>query len=227
MKEPKENSDDEDEILHSPFLERDSPVRKDRRNLPHWRLSGVFNYITWRLYDSLPQEKLNAWRTEKQAWLMQHPKPWDAQTASTYRDMFPRRLDQWLDAGYGECHLRRPECGQIVANAFHYFDGDRYDLASYVVMPNHVHALFLLRGGIELRSVTESIKSYTANEINKVLNRRGHFWQQEGFDHLIRGVPQLARCLSYIRQNPVEAHLKQGEFIHFEAPSFDDLFDQM
>ena len=215
------------EVPRSHFLQRDSPVQKDRRNLPHWRLSGVFNYITWRLHDSLPQEKLNAWRTEKHAWLMKHPKPWDARTTAQYRELFPRRLDQWLDAGFGECYLRTPECAQIVANAFHYFDGDRYDLASYIVMPNHVHALFLLRDGVELEDVTGSIKSFTANEVNKLLGRRGHLWQQEGFDHLIRGVPHLVKCLSYIRQNPVEAHLKPGEFIHYEAPGFDDLYDQM
>ena len=36
MDQPLENhDDDEEEIPHSPFLERDSPVQKDRRNLPH------------------------------------------------------------------------------------------------------------------------------------------------------------------------------------------------
>lgn len=213
---------EDNEDPHSHFLQRDSPVQKDRRNLPHWRLSGVFNYITWRLYDSLPQEKLNVWRTEKHAWLMKHPKPWDARTTVQYRELFPKRLDTWLDAGYGECYLRRFECAQIVANAFHFFDGDRYDLASYVVMPNHVHALFLLHDGRELRSVTESIKSYTANEINKVLKRRGTLWQHEGFDHLLRGVPQLEGCLAYIRRNPEDAFLKQGEYILYEAAGFRD-----
>lgn len=210
-------------IPHSPFLERDSPVRKDRRHLPHWRLSGSFNYVTWRLCDSMPQEKLKAWHAEKHAWLKEHPKPWGARTAAEYRDHFPRQLEAWLDAGYGSCCLRDPECGQIVANAFHYFDGERYGLASFVVMPNHVHALFQLCGGWELEDVNHSLKSYTANEINKVLGRRGSLWQPEGFDHLLRGVPQLDRCLSYIRRNPESAHLKPGEYIHYEAPGFDEL----
>ncbi len=213
------------EVPHSHFLQRDSPGQSDRRNLPHWRLSGVFNYVTWRLFDSLPQEKLNAWRTEKHAWLVQHPKPWNASTASQYRDLFPKRLDGWLDAGYGGCHLRRAECAQIVSNALHFFDGIRYDLASYVVMPNHVHALFLLRDGMALERVTRSIKGFTAREINKVLGRSGTLWQHEGFDHLLRGVQQLEGCLTYIRRNPEDAALRAGEFIHYESPGFKD-FDK-
>jgi REP element-mobilizing transposase RayT len=211
-----------DELPHSHFLERDSPVRKDRRHLPHWRLTGVFNYITWRLYDSLPQEKLMAWRTEKHAWLIEHPKPWDARTTAEYRELFPKRLDAWLDAGYGSCYLRRPECGAVVANAFHYYDGDRYNLASYVVMPNHVHALFCLRGETELESVTHSIKSYTSNQIKKLIGRRGQFWQHEGFDHLLRGAEQLNGCMAYIRRNPEDAGLKPGEYVFYEAPGFRD-----
>jgi len=206
------------------FLRRDSPVRKDRRHLPHWRLSGSFNYVTWRLADSLPQEKLKAWAEEKRLWLQKNPKPWDTQTAAEYGERFPKRLETWLDAGYGACFLRKPECGHIVANAFHYFDGERYDLASFVIMPNHVHALYQLRNGWEIEDVSHSLKSYTANEMNKVLGRQGTLWQQEGFDHLLRGVRHLDRCLSYIRNNPALAHLKTGEYIHYEAPGFSELF---
>lgn len=208
---------------HSAFLRRDSSVRKDRRHLPHWRLSGSFNYVTWRLADSLPQEKLKAWSEEKRIWLQRNPKPWDAATVSEYGDRFPKKLEAWLDLGYGSCFLRKPECGQIVANAFRFFDGERYDLSSFVIMPNHVHALFQLCIGWEIEEVSHSLKSYTANEINKALGRKGAVWQQEGFDHLLRGVAHLDRCLSYIRNNPSAAHLKADEYISYEVPGFADL----
>ncbi len=210
--------------FHSPFLGPDSPVRKDRRHLPHWRLRSSFNYVTWRLFDSLPQEKLRNWIEEKRVWLQRNPKPWDVQTAYEYGERFPKKLEAWLDLGYGSCYLRRPGCGQIVADAFHFFDGVRYDLSSFVIMPNHIHALFQLRGEWEIEDVNHSLKSFTANEINKVLGRRGALWQQEGFDHLLRGVPHLDRCLSYIRNNPVVAHLNTGEYIYYEAAGFSELF---
>lgn len=207
----------------SPFFRHDSPVRKDRRHLPHWRLGGAFFYVTWRLHDSLPAEKLNAWYVERRAWLQEHPGPWDARTASEYRDRFPKQLEAWLDAGYGSCYFRRPACAHVVEGAFHFFDGERYDLASFVIMPNHVHALLQLRDGWKLEQVTHSLKGFSARKINQILNRRGALWQHEGFDHILRGVSQLSRCLSYIRNNPKVANLKSGEYLHFEAPGFDEL----
>ena len=53
--------------LFSPFLTPGAEVRKDARHLPHWRLESAFYFLTWRLADSLPQEKLRAWKAER-AW---------------------------------------------------------------------------------------------------------------------------------------------------------------
>ncbi len=146
-----------------------------------------------------------------------HPKPWGVRAANEYRERFPKRLDAWLDAGYDACYLRDPGCARIIADALHFFDGERYDLASFVVMPNHV--LLQLRGDTELESLTHSLKSYSAQEVNKELERRGAFWQQEGFDHLLRGIPHLDRCLCYIQQNPEKAHLKRGEYLYLRVPN--------
>ena len=206
--------------LFSPFLTPGADVRKDARHLPHWRLDGAFYFLTWRLADSLPQEKLRVWKAEREAWLVKHPKPWSADTMLDYRESFPKRLESWLDAGYGACHLRSPRCAEIVADSLHHFDGERYDLASFVIMPNHVHALFQLRNAAALESVTHSWKSYSAKQINKTLGRSGTLWQQESWDHLLRGIPHLDRCLSYIALNPKQAKLPPGEFLYYEAPGF-------
>lgn len=214
-----------DSSPHSPFLRPDSRIAKSRRHLPHWRLAGSFNYITWRLSDSIPRQKLEAWYAERREWLREHPKPWNTETASVYRERFPKKLDAWLDAGYGACYLRDPDCGQIVASSFFHFDGDRYDLAAFVVMPNHVHALLQLRNNNDIGAVNHSLKSYTANKINHKLGRNGPLWQQEGFDHVLRGMSQLDRCMSYILRNPREARLKPGEYVLYEAPGFRDEID--
>lgn len=212
---------------HSPFLTPGADVHKDARHLPHWRLDGAFYFLTWRLADSLPQEKLRAWETERIAWLAKYPKPWDSRTTEDYRDRFPKRLDTWLDAGYGACHLRRPEYASIVASALKFFDGVRCDLASFVVMPNHVHVLFQLRETHPLEKVAQSWKGFTAREINKQLGRSGQFWQQESWDTLLRGMPHLERCLSYIQQNPSKANLKAGEYVHYEARGFREAIGMM
>ena len=51
-------------------------------------------------------------------------------------------LEVYLDKGHGECHLRRADVAQLVENNFRQFSGDRYELRSWVIMPNHVHVLF-------------------------------------------------------------------------------------
>lgn len=59
-----------------------------------------------------------------------------------------RQLDRWLRAGYGECHLRDPRVATTVERALQYFDGARYTLIAWVVMPNHVHVLIETYAGL-------------------------------------------------------------------------------
>lgn len=203
-----------------PFIRPGTEAEKSMRHLPHWQVDGVFCFLTWRLADSLPVGKLNEWRTEREAWLVEHPKPWDKVTTTRYRELFPQRIEAWLDAGHGSCWLRKPACSAVVAGALQFFDGQRYDLAAFVVMPNHVHVLFQLRDGMKLEKVAQSWKGFSAREINKLLGRTGTLWQQESWDTLLRGMAHLERCLSYIRQNPSTAKLKAGEYALYEAPGF-------
>ena len=58
-----------------------------------------------------------------------------------------------------------------------------------------------------LTKIMHSLKSYTANEANKILNREGRFWQRESYDHWVRDHEELARIAEYIVQNPVHANL--------------------
>jgi REP element-mobilizing transposase RayT len=52
-----------------------------------------------------------------------------------------------------------------------------------------------------------SIKSYTAHEANKILNRKGRFWSKEYFDRFIRNQEHFNKTVSYIENNPVKAGL--------------------
>ena len=183
-------------------------------------MDGGFYFVTWRLADSLPQAMLSAWHEERHDWLSRHPKPWTSSVAAEYRTRFPKRLEGWLDDGYGTCILRESACARIVGDAMHYFDGVRYELASFVVMPNHAHSLFQLRGDFQLEDVMHSWKSYTSHELNNMLGRRGSVWQQESWDHLLRGVKYLERCLDYIAANPAMAGLGSDEALVYEAPGY-------
>lgn len=90
-------------------------------------------------------------------------------------------------------------------------------MADFVVMPNHVHILFGLLGDATLAKVCYSWKKYTANEVNRLLRRNGHFWQGESFDHIVRNGEQFEYLRNYIATNPTKAGLQPGEFVLYQA----------
>ena len=100
-----------------------------------------------------------------------------------------------------------PDVAEIVVRSI--FDSERKGLCkihSYVVMPNHVHAL--ISPLTPLRTVTQFIKGRSAREANLALGREGKiFWQKESFDHWVRNSAEFGRILQYIRNNPVKANL--------------------
>jgi len=187
-------------------------VAKHERNLPHWEQAGRTYFVTFRLADSLPQDKLRQWSDEKDQWLKQHPTPHSPSEAEEYRRLFTDRLDCWLDEGTGSCCLRQPEAAAMVAETLNHFDGQRYALGAFVVMPNHVHVLVTPLGEWTLEQILHSWKSYSANQINRLLCCTGSCWQPEYFDHLVRNEQELQRVEQYIRQNPIHARLREGEY---------------
>ena len=58
------------------------------------------------------------------------------------------------------------------------FNERRYTLDEWVIKPNHVHLLLQLKPGEHLPDVLHSLKSFTAKEINKLLNTRGRLCNQ-------------------------------------------------
>ena len=108
--------------------------------------------------------------------------------------------------------LSDPELSRLVADSLLHFDGDRYELSSFVIMPNHVHLLGAFVSHDGMLKQCEPWKRFTATRINAALNRKGRFWQQDGFDHLIRSDRQFQYYRDYIAKNPDKANLKAGEY---------------
>ncbi len=171
-------------------------------NLPHWQQPSCTYFVTFRLADSLPQDKLRQWEAERELWLKQHPPPHSEELRRDFHERFPARLEQWLDAGHGVCWLKQPAVAAAVEQALRHFDGERYHLGEFVIMPNHVHVLVTPLGESTLEQIIHSWKSYTAHEINSRLERTGKVWQEEYFDHLVRNEGALEQYAAYIRQNP-------------------------
>ncbi len=196
-------------------------------NLPHWFQPGVTYFITFRTVDSLPATIADQWHAQREDWLRRHGvNP----AASNYHELFallPASIRREyhikfsgeylanLDKGWGACVLKRPELSRIVANALQHFDGQRYHLGDFVVMPNHVHVMACLLGATRIEDLTYSWKKFTATQINRVIKTKGRFWQEESFDHLIRSPGQFAAIRRYIAKNP--SLLSEGEFLYYRC----------
>jgi REP element-mobilizing transposase RayT len=184
------------------FLNPHEPIDRHRVNLPHWQQGETWIFVTWRLADSLPAivvEKLAAKRAD---WLKNHPQPWSEQVRREYNRKFTLGFEKLLDDAHGECILTQPAHREIVSAALHHFDGSRYCLDCFVIMPNHVHVLFHPTGGHLLQDILHSWKRFTAREINKVRSKAGVLWQREYWDRLIRTEKQFQWTQNYIARNP-------------------------
>ena len=58
-------------------------------------------------------------------------------------------------------------------------------LFAWCVMPDHVHLLLTPLYSWNLSKILQGIKGYTSREINKLLNRKGSFWQDERADKIL------------------------------------------
>ncbi|HEV7866409.1 MAG TPA: carbamoyl-phosphate synthase large subunit, partial [Chthoniobacteraceae bacterium] len=188
-------------------------LERTRRNLPHWEQPGATYFITFRLADAVPQTLLREWKQEMETWLKFHPEPWDAPTKHEYQKRFQDGREQWLDQGHGECLLRQPAVAAMVVNALKHFDGQRYVLDAFVIMPNHAHVLVQPAEGHMLSDILHSWKSFTAKQINEQLGRQGRIWQDENHDRIVRDFSSLLRYREYLARNPEDAKLQEGEFV--------------
>jgi REP element-mobilizing transposase RayT len=163
----------------------------ERGYLPHCDEPGLTQFVTFRLADSFPESLRSEWGHLR-----------------NIEDDRERRegLEAYLDKGRGECHLRRPEIAKLVEDAVRFFHGERYDLRAWVVMPNHVHALFKV-DATPMARILESWKKHTANKANRLLDRRGEFWQADYWDTIMRDSGHELETRNYIEKNPARAGL--------------------
>ncbi len=173
--------------------------------------------MTFRLGDTLPKDVLEQYRLERDD-LVNRAKalkrellPYEKQRSG---ELHAEKIEAYLDAGHGACWLKYPEIGKMVAHALRYFDGARYILHAWVVMPNHVHAVLTPLVLHTLSEILHSWKSFTAHEVLKVARAFGlhipkdkPFWQKESYDHLVRDNEDFERACRYTFENPVKAGL--------------------
>jgi len=168
-----------------------------RGYLPHFDGGSRFTQsVTFRLADSLPKLVIERIRRET------HSEP------DERRDLERRKKIEFvLDSGLGSCWLRTDRIAAVVETALLFFDGERYRLHAWVIMPNHVHVLFTPIEPHALSQIVGSWKSFTAKECNSLLGRIGAFWEADYFDRYIRDEKHFQAATEYFEGNPVVAGL--------------------
>ncbi len=176
----------------------------------------MIQHVTFHLADSLPQTVLL--RLEAELKFLPIGK----------RDAKRRkRVDAWIDAGHGSCILCKPAIADMVQGSLLAFDSRRYRLLAWVVMPNHVHALFQPMRGWTVAKIVGTWKKFTARKIRDDQRNAGNanlpiggspsspigeapsgpVWHREYWDRFIRDKTHLQQVMEYIHLNPVKAGL--------------------
>ena len=176
--------------------DKDTPQRNwhSRGYLPHFDGGEIVQFITFRQGDSLPKKVIDKWQIELKREVISEIE-------------YHRKIDKYLDKSRGECWLENERIAEIIEDTLLVFDGKKYRLINWVIMPNHVHILIKPLQSNTLASIMHSIKSYTAHEANKILDRNGSFWSKEYFDRYMRDYEHFVKTIAYIHNNPVKAGL--------------------
>jgi len=192
---------------------------------PHWSQAGAVVFLTFRTFDSIPNEVVLGWEREKREWFDRLGVDPELSISAALASLsegerhrflirFNRTRETFLDKCHGRCVFKRPEIAKIVADSLLHFDGVRYRIGDFVVMPNHVHLLAAFPTEEAMKLQCDSWLHSTAVQINRLLGEKGKFWQSEPFDHLVRSPEQYEHLRAYIRENPIRAGLRPGEYLY-------------
>jgi REP element-mobilizing transposase RayT len=165
-----------------------------RGYIPHCDFPGATQLVTLRLQDSMPAGRRSEW-------------------AAMLRlaDQRERRtqLEAYLDRGFGACQLSDPTIATLAENALRFFDGQRYQLQAWVMMPNHLHVLVDI-WQTPMAEVAKSWKQFIARHANQQLRREGRLWEREYWDTMIKDESHWRKAVHYIEANPVKAGFVQA-----------------
>ena len=171
-----------------------------RGYLPHLDQPALVQFVTFRLSDSVPAEVVAAWKEELAP---TGREPADDPRCAELR----QRIERYSDQGQGACWLRDERIAEQVEKTLLHFDGVRYRLLAWVVMPNHVHALLETLPGVPARRrhpLVEIVQCQTGEQDTGT--------ERSVLDAgLLRSLrprgKHFVAATEYIEQNPVKAGL--------------------
>jgi len=160
------------------------------RNLPHADLIGYYQFLTFRTHDSIDDFLTRL----------------SSENISTSLKQY--KADKYLDNSSKGAYLN----GDVLAYLKEFLlekDGDIYELVSFSVMPNHLHILFKQK--MEIAKTVQKLKGASSAGINRILRKKGTFWEKGYFDKAIRDEKHFDTVYNYIKNNALKANLNDAE----------------
>lgn len=207
-----------------------------RRKLPHIHSPGATLFVTFRLKGSVPKSIIQRWKAEKtqiEAIVMRkqdQSKNDGLQSDESLKQFYRRWFALYEEILHkeisGPVWLKDPAIAKRVEDSFHHLNHQSYKLHAYCIMSNHAHLLstpllnersltessrsnrpIFISEHPPISAIMQSIKGYSAREANRILGRKGQFWEPESYDHQVRNAEEFWRIVRYILDNPVKARI--------------------
>lgn len=195
-----------------------------RGNLPHIQPFGAAFFVTFRLFGSIPLNKLHDLKASYSNRLQEIYKIPEVQLKHQLllqvREEYFEKFDDVLQkVKKGPHFLVDPDIMKIVEDELKRHDGKLYELIAYCIMSNHVHlvidtqiqlsysedCLQLEKTYKPLDKIMKQINGATARNINLFLKRTGQLWERESYDVYIKNEKMLNNVIAYTLNNPVKA----------------------
>ncbi len=102
------------------------------------------------------------------------------------------------------------DAGRIAAESWEWLAAQYpyVELDAWVLMPNHLHGILLLRDDVPgrrkpLGALIGAYKTASTKQINTLRDSPGEVvWQRNYYEHILRGEADLTRVRTYIEHNP-------------------------
>lgn len=176
--------------------------RYKTHHLPHWDFPDATQFITYRLWDSLPQSQAKI--------LLEKVKQVPDERKRVYMGHL---LEEWLNTGCGCGILTAPDVFPIILEDWFHNNNVAYEILEWVIMPNHVHLLINQYSGYALKDIVDSWKSFSSRKIMETTSYKqaitknpcfsDSVWYPNYFDRFIRGSGHYRKTRQYILNNPI------------------------
>ncbi|MDD4279991.1 MAG: transposase [Candidatus Sumerlaeales bacterium] len=190
------------------IFEKDPPTltetdREDELKTPRkmpkfdYDIPGDTWFVTLFLADAIPLEYLKKMQQELLEWMKKYE---GAELTAALRrqrnELFPQRIENFLDKGEGSCLFNDTRMARAAQESLEHYNGRRYNLGRYAIMPNHIHAVLTLPPDGNITRVIRTIKHSSGDLLNKLtgLSSGTPVWHQHTLTQQVRNVTDLAKA---------------------------------